>query len=69
MSSRLSLIIANKVMEEVEQTALNTYLKPPSQWVRHVDDVYAITEKVRSFFLNYLNTVTTSIKFTKELIK
>ena len=32
-------------MEEIEQTALNTYLKPPSLWVRYVDDVYAIMEK------------------------
>ena len=45
MGSLLSPIIANMVMEEIEQTALNTYLKPPSLWVRYVDDVYAIMEK------------------------
>ena len=43
--SPLSPIIANMVMEEIEQTALNTYLNPPSLWLRYVDDVYAIMEK------------------------
>ena len=33
------------VVEEIEQTALNTYLKPPSLWVRYADDVYVILEK------------------------
>ena len=32
-------IIANIVMEQIEQTALNTYLNPPSLWLRYVDDV------------------------------
>ena len=48
MGSPLSPIIANMVTEEIEQTALNTYLKPPFLWVRYVDDVYAIMEKLRS---------------------
>ena len=55
------------VMEESEQTALNTYFKPPSLWVLYANDVYAITEKTEfEFFHNYLNTVSTSKKFTKE---
>ena len=45
MGSPLSPIIANMVMEEIEQTALNTYLNPPSLWLRYVDDVYAIMKK------------------------
>ena len=45
MGSPLSPIIANMVMEEIEQTALNTYLNLPSLWLRYVDDVYAIIEK------------------------
>ena len=51
MGSPLSPIIANMVMEEIEQTALNTYLKPPSLWVRYVDEGYAVMEKtgVESF--------------------
>ena len=34
-------------MEEIEQAALNTYLKPPSLWIRYVDDVYAVMEKTK----------------------
>ena len=47
MDSPLSAIIANMVMEEIEQTAFNTYSKSPSLWARFVDDVYAIMEKLR----------------------
>ena len=70
MGSSLSRIIANLVMEEIEQTALNTNLNPLSLWLRYVDDVYAIMEKteVEPFHV-YLNTISTSIKFTKELKK
>ena len=56
-------------MEEIEQTVLNTYFKPPSLRVRCADDVYAIMEKTKyEFFHNYLNTVSTLIKFTKKVI-
>ena len=70
MGSPLSPIIANMVMEEIEQTALNTYLNPPCLWLRYVDDVYAIMEKTElEPFRDYLNTISTSIRFTKELEK
>ena len=68
--SPLSPTIANMVLEEIEQTALNTYLNPPSLWARYVDDVYAIMEKAEvESFHDYLNTISTLIKFTKELEK
>ena len=70
MGSPLSPMIANMVMEEIEQTALNTYLRAPSLWVRYVHDVYTIMEKTEvESFHNYLNTISTLIKFTKELEK
>ena len=70
MGSPLSPIIANMVMEEIEQTALNTYLNPPSLWLRYVDDVYAIMKKTEvEPFHDHLNTISTSIKFNKELEK
>ena len=70
MGSSLSPIIANMVVKEIQQTALNTYLNPPSLWVRYVDDGYAIMDKteVESFHDN-LNAISTSIKFSKELEK
>ena len=68
MGSPLSPIIANMVMEEIKQTALNNYLNPPSLWLRYVDDLYAIMKKTKvEPFHDYLNTI--SIKFTKELEK
>ena len=70
MGSPLSPIIANMAVGEIEQTALNTYLNPLSLWVRYVDDVHAIMEKTEvELFHDYLNTISTSIKFTKELEK
>ena len=70
MGFSLSPIIANMVMEEIEKTALNTYLKHPSLWVRYVDGLYAIIEKTEvESFHNHLNTIFTSIKYTKELEK
>ena len=70
MDSSLSPIIANMVMDEIEQTALNTYLNPPSLWLRYVDDVHAIMEKTEvERFHDYLNTISTLIKFTKKLEK
>ena len=45
-------------MVEIEQTALNTYLNPPSLWLCYVDDVHAIMEKTEvEPFHDYLNTV------------
>ena len=68
MGSSLSPVITNMVMEEIEQLVLNTYLKPPSLWVRYVDDVYAIMKKTEvEFFRNYLNTVCTSILFLRRM--
>ena len=67
MGSPLSPIIANMVMEEIEQTALNTYLNPLSLWLRYVDDVYAIMEKTEvEPCHDYLNTISTSIKLLKN---
>ena len=63
-------IIANIVMEKIEQTTLTTYLISPSLWVCHVNDVYAIMKKTgNEFFRDYLNTAYPSIKVTKELEK
>ena len=53
MGSSLSPIIANIDMEEIEQTALTTYLKPQLLWVRYVDDMHATIKKTEvEFFHN-----------------
>ena len=70
MGSPLSPIIANMVMEDLEQRALTIFPNPPSIWVRYVDDVYQYaimeTEHIESFH-QYLNTINSSIQFTKEI--
>ena len=58
------IVVVNMVMEVFEQTTSNTYLKPPSLWVRYVIDVRAIREKTEvEFFHNYLKTVSNKMKF------
>ena len=70
MGSPLSPILANMVMEEIEETGLITYLNPPSLWLRNADDVYTIMEKTEvNPFHDYLNKISTSIKFTTEVEK
>ena len=66
--SPLSPVLACMVMEVIEQYAIETFFKPPSIWVRYVDDVYSIVETNQiALFHDHLNTIFSSIKFTKEL--
>nr|XP_054775285.1 uncharacterized protein LOC129283541 [Lytechinus pictus] len=69
MGSPLSPIIANIFMEHFEHQALKTADKPPSLWLRYVDDTFVIwphsTPDLHQF-LNHLNHQHPSIKFTME---
>ena len=68
MGSPLSPVLACMVMEVIEQIAIETFFEPPSIWVRYVDDVYSIVETNQiALFHDHLNTISSSIKFTKEL--
>ena len=72
MGVHFSPITANIIMEETEQTALNTYIKSLSLWVslRYADDVHAIMQKIEvESFDDYLHTISRSVKFPKELEK
>ena len=51
VGSSLSPVIANMVMEDLEQQALSTFNNPPSISVRYVDDVYAIVKTENNDFL------------------
>ena len=68
MDSSLSPVIANMMMEDLEQQALSTFHNPPSIWVRYVDNIYAVvkTENVNAFH-KHLNTFNFSIQFTVEM--
>ena len=64
-------IVANMVpvMEKLEERANNSFHSPPCIWFCYVDDIYDIMESnyIEEFhFLQYLNTICDSSKFTKE---
>ena len=60
-------IIANTVMEKLEERVNNSFHSPPCIWFRYVDDVYGIMESnYIEEFHQYLNTICDSINFTKE---
>ena len=67
MGSPVSVIIANLVMENVEEEAMSTFLNPPKFWRRYVDDTFVIIKKTEvDEFHNHINNIEASIKFTTE---
>ena len=45
MGSTVSAILANLVMEHIEERALATAPHPPKWWFRYVDDSHAFIQK------------------------
>ena len=67
MGSPVSAVIANMVMEDVEQRALATSLVKPLFWKRYVDDaIFAESGNEAERLLSHLNSVELSIQFTLE---
>ena len=67
MGSPVSVTVANLVMEDMEERALSTCSHPPPFWKRYVDDTFtALPEDQVDRFLDHLNTVEPTIKFTME---
>ena len=67
MGSPVSAVIANMVMEDVEQRALATSPVKPFFWKRYVDDViFAVSGNEAERLLSHLNSVEPSIQFTLE---
>ena len=67
MGSTILIIISNLVMENVEEGAMSTFLKPSKFWRRYVDNTFVITKKTEvDEFHNHINDIETSIKFTVE---
>ena len=67
MGSPVSVVIANLVMEDIEQKALSTFHTPPRFWRRYVDDTCTILpgDLVDSFH-SHLNSIDNNIQFTVE---
>ena len=61
MGSPVSVVVANLIMEDIEERAIDNFGQPPRGWKRFVDDTFVIFDKV-----THLNQMQTSIKFTME---
>lgn len=67
MGSPISPIVANIWMEYFEQKAISTSPVKPKVWLRYVDDTFCIINRNDTdTFLNHLNSVHPSTKFTME---
>lgn len=67
MGSPVSVVVANLVMEEVEQKALATFTFAPRFWKRYVDDTCtALSKQVIPSFHQHINSVNDHIQFTLE---
>ncbi len=67
MGSPVSEVIANLVMEDVEERALTTFHSPPHFWRRYVDDTFtALPRDLVQQFLRHLNSIEPCIHAEEE---
>ena len=67
IGSPVSVVVANLVMEDVEQEALSTFHTPPRFWRRYVDDACtALPSDLVDSFHDHLNSIDPCIQFTME---
>ena len=68
MGSPISPVLADLVMEEIEETAISTFPYPPKWWFRNVDDSHSCLKKAQvDEFHKHLNSINPNIQFTLEL--
>ena len=67
MGSCISPIIASLYMEHVEHTAITTFHKPSTLWLRYVDNTFCILNKDHiNDFHSHFNSICSHIQFTIE---
>jgi len=67
MGSPVSTILADLVMEHVEEKALSSAPNPPKWWFRYVDDSHVCLKREHvDEFHAHLNSINPHIKFTIE---
>ena len=68
MGSPVSVVMANLVMEDIEDRALISFPTPPRFWKRYVDDVFSVVPRKQIARLHqHLNSMESSIQFTLEV--
>ena len=67
MGSPVSVVVANLVMEDVEQEALSTFHTPPRFWRRYVNDTCtALPSNLVDSYHDHLNSINPCIQFMIE---
>ena len=67
MGSPISVVLAELVMQKIEEEIMNNPPCPPLVWKRYIDDVITILPRDNvPTFLNYINSINDNIKFTAE---
>ena len=67
MGSPISSTVASLFMENFEMKAINTTANSPRLWRRYVNDIFVVKMSAhKSKFLQHINSVNHSIKFTVE---
>ena len=68
MGSPVSVVVAEIVMQNIEQQALSTYTKTLPLWLRYVNDTFTAVHKDEIYtFRENLNRQNSHIQFTKEI--
>ena len=68
MGSPIGPVLADLVMEEIEEMVISTFPYPPKWWFRYVDDSHSCLRKDQvDKFHEHLNPVNSNIQFTWEL--
>ena len=67
MGSPVSVVVANLVMEDIEERALSTFHSPPRFWKRYVDDTCtALHLDLIEPFHSHLNSIERCVQFIVE---
>ena len=68
MGSPVSVVVAEIVMQNIEEQALSTYTKTLPLWLRYVNDTFTAVHKDEVYtFRENLNRQNSHIQFTKEI--
>ena len=68
MGSPVSVVVAEIVMQNIEEQALSTYTKTLPLWLSYVDDTFtAVHKDEMDTFHGHLNRQNAHIQFTKEM--